>query len=92
MFVALQIKFHIKGSFRGQKERAKTISGAILCLFYCYYSWLAWPAPPRPEYVGFLGPVGVVLHSKYIPDLVEQFFGFGSGIHFIKRPFWLDIT
>jgi len=46
----------------------------------------------NPEYIGFLGPVGVVLYSKYIPDLVEKFFGLRSGIHFIKRPFWLDIT
>ena len=45
----------------------------------------------NPEDVCFLGPVGVVLHSKGIPDLFEEFFGLGSGIHHNKRSFLRDI-
>ena len=47
--------------------------------------------PANPEYVGFLGPVCVMLNSKRIPDLFEQFFGFGSSFHSNKRAFLRDI-
>jgi hypothetical protein len=49
------------------------------------------PHKTNPEYVGFFGSIRVVLHSKRIPYLFQQFFGFVSGIHCNKRPFLRDI-